>query len=116
VLEAFSRDVPVDMALTAFTVEPGVGSWRITAEGQAEGPNAAAAQATFNRFLKALASSPLLGNPATPPSLSVHTKDAAAGVGQRLTPTARVPDVTLAQSTRHPASVLEFTIQYEVPK
>ena len=77
VLEAFSHAAPADIALTAFTVEPGVGYWRITAEGQAEGADAAAAQATFNRFLKALSSSPVLGNPITPPSLRVRTADPA---------------------------------------
>jgi hypothetical protein len=75
VLEAFSRAAPADIALTAFTVEPGIGYWRITAEGQAEGADAAAAQATFNRFLKALSSSPVLGNPITPVSLRVRTAD-----------------------------------------
>jgi len=77
VLETFSRAAPADLALTAFTVEPGVGFWRITAEGQAEGANASAAHATFNRFLTTLNSSPLLGTPIAPPSLRVRTEDPA---------------------------------------
>ena len=123
VLEAFSRAAPGDIALTEFTVEPGTGYWRITAEGQAEGANAAAAQATFNRFLKALKSSPLLGNPITPPSLRVRTDDRAAdkepttaGAGSRLTLGAPASAATAEPPGRHPASVLDFTVHYEVRK
>jgi len=121
VLEAFSRAAPEDIALTVFTVEPGTGYWRITAEGQTEGANAAAAQATFNRFLKALNGSPLLGNPITPPSLRVRTEDPAAdkepkaaSAGSRLTLGAPVSAATVESQGRHPASVLDFTIHYEV--
>jgi len=123
VLEAFSRAAPGDIALTEFTVEPGTGYWRITAEGQAEGANAAAAQATFNRFLKALKSSPLLGNPITPPSLRVRTHDpaadkepTAASAGSRLTLGAPASAATAEPQGRHPASVLDFTVHYEVRK
>lgn len=82
VLETVSRATPADISLTAFTVEPGVGSWRVTAEGQAEGANAAAAQATFNQFLKTLGNSPLLGHPVTPPSLRIHTADPGGELSQ----------------------------------
>jgi Tfp pilus assembly PilM family ATPase len=78
VLEAFSRATPPGIALTGFMVEPGTGFWRITAEGQAEGANAAAAQGAFNQFLKTLNTSPLLGTPITPPSLRLCTEDPTA--------------------------------------
>jgi hypothetical protein len=187
VLEAFSRAAPAEIALTALTVEPGTGYWRITAEGRAEGANAAAAQATFNRFWKALNSSPLLGNPITSPSLRVRTEDPAAdrepasaeplppqigrlpqevqarrpapagpayievardgrlyriplrrqtgdvelerqkelrrrqqleaaGAGPRLTLGAPASAATVEPQGRHPASVLDFTVRYEVRK
>jgi hypothetical protein len=123
VLEAFSRAAPADIALTVLTVEPGTGYWRITAEGQSEGANAAAAQATFNRFLKALKSSPLLGNPITSPSLRVRTEDpaaerepTAASAVSRLTLGAPASAATAEPQGRHPASVLDFTVRYEVRK
>jgi hypothetical protein len=187
VLEAFSRAAPAEIALTALTVEPGTGYWRITAEGRAEGANAAAAQATFNRFWKALNSSPLLGNPITSPSLRVRTEDPAAdrepasaeplppqigrlpqevqarrpapagpayievardgrlyriplrrqtgdvelerqkelrrrqqleaaSAGPRLTLGAPASAATVEPQGRHPASVLDFTVRYEVRK
>jgi Tfp pilus assembly PilM family ATPase len=146
VLEAFSRAAPADIALTEFTVEPGTGCWRITAEGRAEGANAAAAQATFNRFLKALSSSSLLGNPIAPTSLRVRTEDRAAdkeptaaeplppqidrlaqdvhrrqqlesaSAGSRLTLGAPASAATAEPQGRHPASVLDFTVHYEVRK
>jgi hypothetical protein len=146
VLEAFSRAAPADIALSEFTMEPGTGYWRITAEGQAEGANAAAAQATFNRFLKALSSSSLLGNPIAPTSLRVRTEDPAAGkeptaagplppqierlpqdvhgrqqleaagAGSRLTLGAPASAATSEPQGRHPASVLDFRVHYEVRK
>jgi len=76
VLAAFSQAAPGDLALTSLTADPRPGAWFVTAEGQVEGPDAAAAQATFNAFLKALNDSPLLGRPAEPPSLRVRTADA----------------------------------------
>jgi hypothetical protein len=78
VLEAFSHAAPAGVALTALTADPGVGSWRVTVEGQVEGTDAAAAQATFNEFQKSLGDSPLLGQPVAPPSLRVRTSDAAS--------------------------------------
>lgn len=106
VLEAVSRATPADISLTAFTVEPGVGSWRITAEGQAEGANAAAAQATFNQFLKTLGSSPLLGHPVTPPSLRIHTADPVGGLSQTPIEPQPAPAERPAQEieTRRPAA------------
>ncbi len=76
VLEAFSHAAPAGVALTALKADPGTGSWRVTVEGQVEGVNAAAAQATFNEFLKSLGDSPIVGHPVTPPSLRVRTSDA----------------------------------------
>jgi len=76
VLAAFSHAASGDIALTSLTADPRPGAWVVTAEGQVEGPDAAAAQATFNAFLKALNDSPLLGRPAGPPSLRVRTADA----------------------------------------
>ena len=80
VLEAFSRATPSEIALTEFTLEPAIGAWTLTVSGKAEGPNAAAAQVTFNRFLSALKQSSLLGDPLKPPSTSVTTADPEAEV------------------------------------
>jgi len=77
VLEVFSRATPDDISLTELKIEPAVGAWTLTVSGQAEGPNAAAAQITFNRFLSALKESPLLGEPLKPPSISVKPGDPA---------------------------------------
>ncbi|HNV02681.1 MAG TPA: hypothetical protein PLE61_02495 [Vicinamibacterales bacterium] len=76
VLAAFSQAAPAPLALTSLAADPRPGAWEITAEGQVEGPDAASAQAVFNAFLKALGESPLLGQPAEPPSLRVRTPDA----------------------------------------
>ena len=80
VLEAFSLAAPPDVALSAVRVQPGVASWRITVEGQAEGANARAAHAALNAFLKALDGSPLLGRPSGPPSLQARTSDPADAI------------------------------------
>jgi hypothetical protein len=186
VLEAFSLAAPPDVALSALRVQPGVAAWRLVAEGQAEGADAAAAHAAFNRFLQALDASPLLGRPSAPPSLHARTSDpaealdlpaadaapeepprppqavptprpAAAGpayievardgrlyriplrrstgnleAARSADNARRVQDAALARRAaalaarpgataagepgRHPASVVEFTLRYEVPK
>jgi Tfp pilus assembly PilM family ATPase len=181
VMEAFSAAAPADLALTAVRVEPGLASWRLVVEGQAEGSDAGAAHATFNRFLKALDASPWLGRPSAPPSLRARTSDpadavepAAAGVPPAETPAPveavetprptaagpayievardgrlyriplrrntgnlessrkaeeirRLQDAALVRQAaassepsgaagRHPVSVVEFTLKYEVPK
>jgi hypothetical protein len=77
VMEAFSLAAPADLALSAIRVEPGVASWRLVVEGQAEGADAGAAHATFSHFLKALEASPLIGRTAAPPSLRARTSDPA---------------------------------------
>jgi hypothetical protein len=77
VLEVFSRATPDTISLTELKIEPAVGAWTLTVSGQAEGPNAAAAQITFNHFLSALKESPLLGEPLKPPSTSVRPGDPA---------------------------------------
>jgi hypothetical protein len=82
ILEVFSLAAPPDLALSAIRVEPGTASWHLVVEGQAEGTDAAAAQATFNAFLKTLDASPLLGRPASPPSLSARTSDPAIAADQ----------------------------------
>lgn len=79
-MEQMSLAAPADLALSAVRVEPGDATWRLVIEGQAEGSDAAAAHATFNTFLKALDASPLLGRPASPPSLRTRTSDAAGAV------------------------------------
>ena len=38
VLEAFGAATPADVAISSIRVEPGVASWRLVVEGQAEGP------------------------------------------------------------------------------
>jgi hypothetical protein len=79
-LEAFSLAAPPDVALSAVRVQPGVASWRITVEGQAEGSDARAAHAALNAFLEALDASPLLGRPSAPPSLQARTSDPADAI------------------------------------
>ena len=185
VLEAFSSATPPDIALSLIRAEPGVASWRLVVEGQAEGPDAAAAHATFTRFLKALEASPLLGRPSAPPALHAQTSDPSEAVepqpieappegavrpaqpvavprpaatgpsyievardgrlyriplrrntgnleaDQRAEETRRLQAAALARRAaalsasgaaasgaigRQPASVLEFTLRYEVPK
>jgi hypothetical protein len=81
-MEAFSLAAPADLALSSIRAEPGVACWRLAVEGQAEGSDASAAHATFNTFLKALEASPLVGRPASPPSLRARTSDAADIVGE----------------------------------
>ena len=82
VMEAFSLAAPADVALSAIRVEPGVASWRLVVEGQAEGADAGAAHATFNRFLKALEASRLVGRTAEPASLRARTSDPADATDQ----------------------------------
>jgi hypothetical protein len=90
VLESFSLAAPPDVVLTAVRVQPGVASWRVAVEGQAEGADAAAAHAALNAFLKALDASPLLGRPSSPPSLQARTSDPPEIVEP--TPAEAVPD------------------------
>jgi hypothetical protein len=80
VLETLSLAAPPDVALSALRVQPGVASWRITVEGQAEGADAAAAHAALDAYLSALDASPLLGRPSAPPSLQARTSDPAEAV------------------------------------
>ncbi|MGE5199730.1 MAG: hypothetical protein ACM3H9_08820, partial [Rhodospirillaceae bacterium] len=185
-LEAFSQAAPADVALSAIHVEPGVASWRLVVEGQAEGADAGAAHATFSRFLEALDASPLVGRPSAPPSIRTRTSDPAepaspaaeappdeaerpvepidmprassAGPSyievardgrlyriplrrntgdleakRRIDEARRLQEAALARQAgaastaasgadapgsagRHPASVVEFTLRYEVPK
>jgi Tfp pilus assembly PilM family ATPase len=82
VLEAFSLAAPADVALSMIRVEPGVASWRLVVEGQAEGADAGAAHATFTRFLKALEAARLVGRTAAPPSLRARTSDPADAADQ----------------------------------
>jgi Tfp pilus assembly protein PilN len=82
VLEAFSHAAPPDVALSALRVLPGVATWRLVVEGQAEGTDAGTAHAALNRFLKALEASPLLGRPSAPASLRARTSDPAETLDQ----------------------------------
>jgi hypothetical protein len=91
VLEAFSQAAPPDVALSSIHVEPGIASWRLVVEGQAEGPDAGAAHATLNGFVKALDASPYIGRPSGPPSLRARTADPAGIVIE--TPAEAAPEV-----------------------
>jgi Tfp pilus assembly PilM family ATPase len=106
VMEAFSLAAPADVALFAIRVEPGDTSWRLQVEGQAEGTDAGAAHATFNRFLKALEASPLVGRAAAPPSLRARTSDPAdaAEQGPAETPPGEAPRPVQAIETPRPAA------------
>ena len=80
ILEAFGAATPADVAISSIRVEPGVASWRLVVEGQAEGPDAGAAHATFKQFLNALDASPIIGRPLAPPSLHARTSDPAEDI------------------------------------
>jgi len=100
-MEAFRAAAPVDVALSSIRVEPGVASWRLVVEGQAEGPDAGAAHATFNRFLDALEASPLLGRPSAPPSIHARTSGPADAIEQA---PAEVPPADVAPQAQPVAS------------
>jgi hypothetical protein len=102
VLEAFSHATPPEVALSAIRVEPGVASWRLVVEGQAEGPDAGAAHATLNRFLEALAASPLLGKPTAPPALHARTSDLPEAVEERPAEGPPVEEIAAAQPVAAP--------------
>jgi hypothetical protein len=82
IMEAFGAATPADVAISSIRVEPGVASWRLVVEGQAEGPDAGAAHATFNQFLSALDASPIIGRPSAPPALHTRTSDPAEDIEQ----------------------------------
>ena len=115
VIEAFGLAAPADLALSAIRVEPGDASWRVTAEGQAEGADAAAAHETLNRFVKALDASPVLGRPAAPPSIRARATGEASGLPDAGAVRQAGP-LPPAAAPRRPASAVEFTLHYEVPK
>jgi hypothetical protein len=82
ILEAFGAATPADVAISSIRAEPGVASWRLVVEGQAEGPDAGAAHATFNQFLNALDASPIIGRPSAPPTLRTRTSDPPEDIEQ----------------------------------
>jgi hypothetical protein len=82
IMEAFGAVTPADVAISSIRVEPGVASWRLVVEGQAEGPDAGAAHATFNQFLNAIDASPIIGRPSVPPALHTRTSDSAEDIEQ----------------------------------
>ena len=106
VMEAFSLAAPDEVALFSLRVEPGVASWKLVVDGQAEGADAGAAHAAFNRFLKALEASPLVGRPAAPPSLRARTSDPADSVPQvaEEAPLANTPPPVQAVETPRPSA------------
>jgi hypothetical protein len=88
VLAAFASGAPGEVVINTMTVAPGVGTWRITVNGQALAETPALAQAVFNQFLRGATSSPLIGAPVRPPTINVETHepvavqaDAGAGAG-----------------------------------
>jgi hypothetical protein len=78
--------VPGDVVITTMTLAPGNGSWRVTVNGQAHAETPALAQALFTRFLRGASSSPLLGQPVRPPSMSVQAYDPADAGPETLEP------------------------------
>jgi len=106
VLEAFSLAAPDEVALFSLRVEPGVASWNLVVDGQAEGADAAAAHTAFSRFLKALEASPIVGRPASPPSLRARTADPIDAVDQvaEAAPPAAAPPPVQAVETPRPAA------------
>ncbi len=82
VMEALSQAAPAEVAIVSLRVDPLAASWRLIIEGQAEGTDAGGAHDAFNRFLKALEASPLLGRPASPPSLRARNTDSAGAPGE----------------------------------
>jgi hypothetical protein len=82
VMEALSQAAPAEVAIFSLRVDPLAASWRLVIEGQAEGTDAGAAHDAFSRFLKAIEASPLLGRPASPPSLRARSSDPAGVPGE----------------------------------
>jgi hypothetical protein len=112
VLEALAKDTPGDVVITSLKVLPGVGTWKVTINGQAFADTPALAQGVFNQFLRGATTSPLLGQPVLPPSINVATDEpqrallnAGAGGGggaplvtdDELTPLARPRNVVVEE-------------------
>ena len=111
VMEAFGLAAPGEVALFSLRVEPGIASWNLVVEGQAEGADAVAAHAAFNRFLKSLDASPIIGRPSAPPSLRARTSDPADAVdrvAEEAPPTETPPPVQAVESPRPSASGPSF--------
>ncbi|MEK6631611.1 MAG: hypothetical protein AABY89_12835, partial [Acidobacteriota bacterium] len=113
VLDAIARSAPVDVAVTTFKIEPRVGAWHLTVEGHAEGENPAAAQVAFNKFLRQLRDSSLLGEPSGPPSLKIRTGEPAppppvnTAVAQRATQQAYLRPIEQPRQVRAGPAYLE---------
>jgi len=105
IMEALSQAAPSEVAIYSLRVDPSAASWHLVIEGQAEGTDAGAAHDAFNRFLKALEASPLLGRPASPPSIRARTSDPAGAVVETVeeTPTAEPAPPVQAVETPRPA-------------
>ena len=73
VLEALASGAPGEVAISTLRMVPGIGTWKITINGQVMADTPALSQAVFNQFLRGATSSVLLGQPARPPSISVET-------------------------------------------
>ena len=103
VMEALSQAAPAEVAIVSLRVDPLAASWRLVIEGQAEGTDAGAAHDAFSRFVKALEASPLLGRPASPPSLRARSSDPAGVPGEtveELPPAEPAPPVQTIETPR----------------
>ncbi len=75
VLETLAKDAPGEVVINTLAVTPGVGSWKVTVNGQAIAGSPALAQAVFNQFLRGASGSALLGVPVRPPSIKVEAEE-----------------------------------------
>jgi Tfp pilus assembly PilM family ATPase/Tfp pilus assembly protein PilN len=73
VLEVLDRSTPGDVVIKTLQVKPQGASWRLVLGGESVADNAAQAQGSFNQFLRAAQTSPLLGLPVQPPVITVNS-------------------------------------------
>jgi hypothetical protein len=76
-LEALSSSTPDDIVVTSVTVQSDTTRWRATVNGIAVTEDAASGQASVNKLLQELSTSPYVGAPVQPPSLRVVSGTAA---------------------------------------
>lgn len=73
VLEVLDRATPGEVVIRTLQVKPQGASWRLVLSGESVADNPAQAQVSFNQFLRAAQTSPLLGLPIQPPVIKVNS-------------------------------------------
>lgn len=106
VLEAISRAVPTEIVLNAIKMQPTGASWRATMSGVAVTSDPALAQASVNKFLRDLQTSPYLGAPVRSPALRMTTGHTREDSDVR----AAAPSVPAGMSG------IEFSVEFDIRK